>query len=168
MPDIVYVEVTGLAELEKNLNELSEKLAKTALRTGSRRASAIVQKDAQGRAPVDTGKLRTGIIITSRVFGEGVKGSTISTWIGLRTKPKERSAFYGRFIEFGWRVGAKITAAKAFRRNVSDEARGGRKIEGRPFLAPAFEAKKFEMLEAFKREVSAAIERIHVKLVRVD
>ena len=196
MPDIVYTKVTGLPELEKALNELPEKMAKQALQRASRKSAQIVQRAAQAKAPVHQkqysaarsksrkpGQLRRGILVSSSVQGEDVKGATLITKIGLRVRGTT-SAFYGIFIEKGWVVGAKIRATRAAlgfiigksmrgirggrSKRSGPLARGGRQIPGRPFLGPAFEATKNRMLDVFIVELHKAIEKMHVKLGRIS
>lgn len=161
MPDSFTVEVKGLAELERRLNELPEKLAKGALRTASRKAGKILQKHAQQNVRSSfvkhTGTLERGIIVATSVKPDGVKGASIIALIGLRIKPKDISAFYGKFLEFGWIAGAKVRAAIARRRG---KERGGHKVLARPFLAPAFEAEKRNMLNQFEEELSKAIDKV--------
>lgn len=154
MPDSFTVEVKGLAELEKALLELPEKMAKTALRTASRKSANLVKMKAQSNVKSlfqrRTGHLEGGILVSTRVQGEGVKGATILTRIGLRISGSA-SAWYGRLLEFGW-----MPRSRKARRS-----RGaGHKITGRPFMAPAFETTKLQMLDTFQVELRSAINRI--------
>lgn len=149
MADTFTVKVHGLEELERELNALPEKFAKTALRTASRKAGQLVQREAMARAPKSglpiprggkdsrwrTVPLSKGIRVTTRVKGEGVRGGTIETHIGIIGR-----VFYGRFLEFGTKFMSK-----------------------RPFLGPAFEALRGTILDTFKLELRKAIGRIKVK-----
>lgn len=168
MPDSFTVKVEGLAELEKALNELPEKMAKGAIRTASRKAGQLVRKAAQQNVRSSfvkrTGTLERGIIVATTIKPDGVKGAKVLAWIGLRIKPKQLSAFYGKFLEFGWIRGAKVRAAKARK---TGQERGGSQVPARKFLTPAFESQKRNMLEVFIVELKKAIDKVTYKKVAV-
>ena len=144
----VTSEVQGLAELERNLNELPEKIARGVLRKAVTDASELFRARAAGGAPYDprprSGKgrawktmhLRDAILkqITTRF--QGVKGATIRGKVGLDKK----HAFYGRFIEFGW------------------THVGGKQIPARPFMRTAWEAMKGVALALFETRLRTGIE----------
>lgn len=149
MTDFVTVKVHGLEELERELNTLPEQFAKTALRTATRKASQIVQREGAARAPVSGlpiprgGRKQTwrklplhrAIRIRTQIKSLGVKGAEISAFV-----TPDKSAWYGRLLEFGTKF-----------------------MGERKFLGPAYEATKNRLIDVFKLELSKAISRVRVK-----
>ena len=126
------VEVKGLKELERALLELPKKLATQALTRGLLSGAKLVVDDAKRRAPLLTGELRRNIrAIPNRrdkryaaTVDIGVRKLTKKQLRKLRMKASRANAsdpFYWRFLEFGTS-----------------------RMRARPFLRPAFEAKKVE------------------------
>jgi len=133
----IDVKIDGLQELETNLLKLPEDLAKLGLGRAARKAMALLQLAIAFQAPVLTGKLRRGIKMRSKFIGDGVQGGTIVVSIGLQLSPKEDSAFYGRFLEFG-------TV----------------KMPAKPFMKPEFDAHAQEVLANFGKELGEEIEKV--------
>lgn len=137
------VEVTGLAELERNLKALPDRVAKKVLRSAMRSGANIVKKEAQRRAPrgdsPDSPFLAEHIIVrtpkrrapSSRKFA-----------VLVLVRPG-RGAAYGLPLEFGTQTMAP-----------------------RPFLRPALEAAAPQALAKIKRQVGRGIEREAAKLGR--
>lgn len=159
------VKVEGLSELLANLEALPRELASKnggPLSKALRKAANLIRDDAEARAPSDTGNLRRQIrAMRSRNPRE--HGATELYMVGVRrtrmtAKAKKNAprtkggkidrraagdAFYWRFIEFG--------------------AYGG-KVAAKPFLRPAFEARKEQALTTFKDELAAGIKAAVAKL----
>jgi HK97 gp10 family phage protein len=132
-----------LAELEENLLKLPEELAQKALGRIARKAMRGMQQKIQDAEPVKTGQLRRGIKMRSKFIGAGVEGGQIVVSIGLQRKPKDGTAFYGRFLEFG-------TSRKS----------GGPRIAARHYMENAFNASAQEVLKDFAKELGDAIEQV--------
>jgi HK97 gp10 family phage protein len=135
--EFLTVNVDGLAELEANLRALPEDLAKKALGMAARKAMRLLQRRIANSAPMRTGQLKRGVRIRSAFTGDGVRGGTINVSIGVVLKPKEESAFYGKFLELG-------TV----------------KMNKHPFMKPEFDAGAPEVIRQFAVELDAAIERV--------
>lgn len=132
----VSVQIEGLEELEDNLLVLPEDLAKRALGNAGRTAMKFLQRRIAGSAPVKTGRLERGIQVRSKFISEGALGGTIIVSIGLQLKPKEKSAFYGKFVELGT---VRIKTPH-------------------PFMKPEFDAWGQEIIKLFAQELGTAIE----------
>lgn len=143
----VSVDQGELRKLERRLNKLPEKTARRVFRSAGRKAMKIVQKEAIANAPSGkTGNLAEGILISLKERSLGVKGISLDVWLGLRLKPKDRSAWYGRLIETGWLL--KLRG-------------GGRKhIKARPFLRPAFHKNVRNMLKVFEKALRRSLDRL--------
>lgn len=149
-------EVTGLKELNEALRQLPQNIARNVLRGAAGAGAAVIRKEARARAPVFTGPvgprhpppgtLKKSIYqqasralsnLVQQTFNVGVK-----TGKALRTKSgASANAFYWKFVEFG-------TA----------------KMAARPFMRPAFEAKKHEAVAAIKAYIAERIPREVEKL----
>jgi hypothetical protein len=140
--------VVGLRELERNLNELPDAIAKKVLRKAVVDASELFRARAELAAPYDpnphAGKgrawkiahLRDKILKSITIRSTGVQGATIRGKVGL----DKLHAFYGRFIEKGW----------------TDI--GGNRHEPREFMLIAFETMKGTALALFEVRLRAGIE----------
>ena len=144
----VTTEVQGLAELERALDALPEKVAKKTLINAVRDAAELFRARAAIGAPYDpsvimghpkwrTMHLRDGILKKITVTNLGAAGARVRGEVAL----DKQHAFYGRFLEFGW-----ITA------------RGGKQVAPHPFMRPAFEAMKDVALAWFQVRLREGIE----------
>lgn len=150
------VEVKGLKELNEALRQLPERVARNTLRGATAAGAAVIRKEARLRAPIYTGDLSdkhppAGTLRKS-VYQKQIRelSSLVKQtfYVGVRTgkRLKDKTgrtldAYYWRFVEFG-------TV----------------KMSARPFLRPAFEAKKLEAIEAIKAYLAARIPKEAEKL----
>lgn len=119
------VEITGLKELDAALQELAWPAARRALRKGIRRGANVIRDEARANAPVDTGLLKRQIRTRERSEDEGNMRFAVEV---------TRSAFYGRFLEYGTsNMGAK------------------------PFLRPAAEGRTEEAVASMRDALAEAI-----------
>lgn len=87
--------IQGLAELQKVLDELPRKLEVNVLRGGMRAGARVIAEQARANAPVDTGKLRASMRVSSKkTRNGGVAGVA---------KMGGRGAWYAPMVEFGAR-----------------------------------------------------------------
>ena len=116
--------ITGLKELQEALKQLPANIARNALRGAVNAGATVIRKEAQARAPKDTGVLRRALY--QKQIRELSSAVQQTFFVGVRqgksakkTKKGTLDAFYGRFVEFGTS-----------------------KMPARPFMRPAFEAQK--------------------------
>lgn len=86
------VEIKGLSELARVLDQAPNKLKWGVLRSATEGMAEVIQKSAMSRAPVRTGKLRRSIARRRQRPVRDVE------WFKVAVR---RSAFYWRFQEFG-------------------------------------------------------------------
>lgn len=143
------IEVRGLAQLNKALKTLPETVQRNVLSRAVVRGARIIQRAAKSRAPVLSGNLRKNIIV-SRGVRRGTEASAfviIRKWsqkaiaaFKKRSKKKGRAnprdPFYWQFLEFGTS-----------------------KMAARPFMRPAFEAKKEEAAKEVRDALREEIEK---------
>lgn len=149
-------EVKGLKELNEALKELPERVARNVLRGAAGAGAAVIRKEAQHRAPVYTGPISQGhpppgtlkkairqsqqrqlSSLVQQTFHISVRATTARGKAGV----KALGAYYWRFVEFGTS-----------------------KMAARPFMRPAFEAKKLAAVEAIRAYMAERIPREADKL----
>ena len=120
------VEIQGLAQLDRALQELAWPAARRALRKGMRKGANVVRDEARAKAPVKTGNLKRKIRTRERSEQDGNMRFAVEV---------PRSAFYGRFLEYGTS-----------------------KMAAKPFLRPAAEGKTEAAVTAMRDALAEAIE----------
>lgn len=136
------ITIDGLQELQARLQQLPGKIAKNALRQATSAAAATIRDEARSRAPVDTGEMRKDIQIKRErestayraVYSVFVRTGKKSR-IGGRARNVDKDSYYWRFVEFGTS-----------------------KMAAKPFMRPAFEAKKEAAAAAMKSTLAKRIE----------
>ena len=119
------VQIVGLKELDRALQELAWPAARRALRKGMRKGANVVRDEARAKAPKKTGNLKRKIRTRERREEGGDMRFAVEV---------PRSAFYGRFIEYGTS-----------------------KMPARPFLRPAAENKTEAAVSAMRDALAEAI-----------
>lgn len=101
------VEIVGLRELDRALQELAWPAARRALRKGMRKGANVIREEARAKARVKTGNLRKSIRTRERSEEAGNMRFAVEI---------PRRAFYGRFLEYG----TSKMAAKPFLRPAAE------------------------------------------------
>jgi HK97 gp10 family phage protein len=144
--------VKGLRELGEALKAFGAILGKRYLARATSATAAVFRDEAKSLAPFKSGNLRDNIVIFKRT----ADGNTAHYAVGVRpihltAKSKkvlrilkratghrasiEGDPFYWRFLEFGTS-----------------------KMAARPFLRPAFESKKQDAVETFKKSLADGVD----------
>lgn len=164
MADLVYV--AGLKELKEALAALPERIARNVLRGGVSAGAAVIRKEAQLLAPVYTGEVAAGhpppgtlkravyqkqiaelSSNTKQVFYVGVRKGRAAQHSGSKsskngpTQGTNLDAYYASWVEFGTS-----------------------KMAARPYMRPAFEAKKGAAIEAIRAYIEQRIPQEVAKL----
>lgn len=151
MGNAITVEIKGLRELQDALRELPEKIAGLVLNGAVKEGAQVIEREAELRAPERTGALRRSIVATALKRPHEGHDATVIVRVRRSTKTQRLKrqkagqpvddAFYWRFVEFGTS-----------------------KASARPFLRPAFEAKKAEAAGVIKQALRRRIEKEAAKL----
>lgn len=120
------VQITGLRELDRALQELAWPAARRALRKGMRAGANIVRDEARAKVAVDTGHLKRQIRTRERSDRDGNMRFAVEV---------PRGAFYGRFLEYG----TSKMAAKPFLRPAAETKTEAAVTTMRDALAEAIE-----------------------------
>ena len=165
-------DVKGLAELQKSMAGIGDKMAKKVLRVGLRQAANVVRNQARANfgtagGPNDlTGALRASIRVTPR-RGTPTRVSVSVVAGALTNAQKKRfgvdAAFYALWVERGhW-----LNRGKALGGNRKNEARARRIAAGevkyvpaKPFMAPAIKTKAQEAIDILASTVRAKLQEV--------
>ena len=155
------VQIQGLSELNQALSELPQRLARNVLRGSVAAGAAVIRREARERAPRYAGQVAAGhpppgTLKRSIYSAQARRLSSLLQQVyhvgvvsGKRVKKSGRksgrapNAYYWRFVEFG-------TV----------------KMAARPFLRPAFEAKKMAAVEALRAYMAERIPREVAQLAK--
>lgn len=154
--DMVSVKVQGLTELAAALKELPTRIGRNVLRGATAAGAAVIRKEAKARAPVYTGPVSAGhpppgslkravFQAQSRRLSSQVQ-QTVHVGVRSGKDMKDKSGalvspYYWTFVEFGTS-----------------------KMAAKPFIRPAFEAKKTAAVEAIRIYLAERIPREAAKL----
>lgn len=170
------IRVEGLQELRELLQQrLPEHIRTKALQSALTRAARPILTEAKARVPVKTGRAQRAIYsYRSRESTKVRAVRHISVRAGRRHG--EKDAYYWKWVEFGRGVsvvGKKRGAPRGGERarSLGTPERGwfGREVKAvpaRPFMRPAFEAKKTEALERFRQYMGPEIEKAATRYSR--
>lgn len=129
----ILLKVLGVRRIDKALADLEPKIQKKILRDGLKAGAKIVADEAKLKVPVDSGDLKKSIKVRAgKRAGRGKIRRTVVTGKGF-FKGQE---FYGGFVEFGTR-----------------------KMRARPFMRPAYEAKKKQAKNASIDEINRLVQQ---------
>lgn len=120
------VEIVGLKELDRALQELAWPAARRALRKGMRQGANVVRDEARAKAPVRTGNLKRKIRTRERSEEAGNMRFAVEV---------PRGAFYGLFLEYG----TSKMAAKPFMRPAAENKTEAAVTKMRDALAEAIQ-----------------------------
>lgn len=145
--------LTGFKELSAALRELGPKVARNGLRRAVSAGAAVIRDDARERAPVATGEMRRDIMIKRErdTKGGDTFGAKYSVFVRSGKKSRlagkgrnvQKDSYYWKFVEFGTS-----------------------KMAARPFLRPAFAAKREAAVDAIGKTLGDAIETAVKELVK--
>lgn len=158
----ISARLVGADAVEKRLREFGPKLARKVLSRSLRAGAKIVHSKAKALAPSRTGRLRKSL----RVRAAKSRKGRISIMVVSGAKWFTGPAFYGAFVEFGFRQAPVVTIDYDRVVSLSRAARSTqrfawiarKKIDGKGFVAQAYEETKTEALKTVETSIAAGIE----------
>lgn len=173
------VQITGLRELGEVLKKLPKEIASKnggPLRAALFQGAKVIRDEARVRAPVRTSKLSPKReakqppgtlkrnIVATRDRDPARSGQTENYVIRPKTGKNRKTgdAYYWRWVELGHRI-VPPGQRKAGRRAIKAGAFEGGNVPPKPFMRPAFEAKKEEAVAKFAQSLAKGITRAVVK-----
>lgn len=156
------LEVKGLREIEQNLRALGRDLAARGVRRMMSRAAVPMRDDARRRAPIlkqpDTRRMAGTLQKSIVIWRKRETPYAATYYVGVRGLSSKATGFFKSFTD---RAGKALKGSD----NPNDPfywrfvELGTSKMAARPFLRPAFEAKKMESINTAVREGQEFIRR---------
>lgn len=140
------VQIHGLKDLERALGDLPQAAGRAVLRRAGIKAISVVISAAKTKVPVDSGKLRDSLKVSTRLSKRQQQvqrkavaqgKASVEIYAGAEALP------YAHLVEFG----TKNTMP-------------------RPFMRPAWDEKKGEVLDLIKGELGGEITKAAARLAR--
>ena len=150
-------DVPGLADLQRLMADLPEKLAKTVVRGGLRAGAVVLQQEARALVPEKTGALRKSIKVST-----GIKAGRVYS----RVRAGDKTAYYAHMVEFGTgahKIGAKAGGFLSINGRLVRSANhpGAR---GKPFMRPAMDGRAASALDAMSGYLAERLDREIAKI----
>jgi len=158
------VKVKGLAELERALSQLPDKLERNVVRSALRMGAKQIEAEAKRLVPVKSGELRDSIRVSVRL----IKGKPVATIkAGGRGKG---GAFYAQMVEFGTSAHfIKASSAKSL--FIAGLMRDGVNHPGatsKPFMRPALDSAAAQAVKAFAEQIRKRLTKAGVNVPDAD
>lgn len=174
------VQVKGLAELERFLDQLAPKLQNNVARGGLRAGAAVIAEEAKANCPEGPASTRgmerygdyPGALRDSIRTGSRMQSGRPVGYVKAGGKVKGASAFYAHIVEYGAAahgIGRKYGGLKAVafggmvRNSVWHPG-----MQPKPFLRPAFDAKAQEAVIAVGNYIKARLESNSLDVADID
>ena len=129
------VHISGLAELQKFLDQLPAKMERNVVRGGLRAGMQVVRAVAQQSVPVRYGALRASLD-AKRALRTGSRGGVVTATV--KTK-----VFYAKFVEYGTKphtITAKDGGALAIGGGYYKSVKHPGIVNPKPFMRPALDS----------------------------
>ncbi len=135
------VQVKGLADLQRALDQLPAKIEANVMRSALRQGANVIKDEAKAKVPVHLGALRDSIRVST-----GMKRGTVKATI----KAGDKKAWYWRFVEFGTKAHwIKPKNKKSlFLAGLARETVHHPGARAKPFMRPALDARAHAAIEA--------------------
>lgn len=137
------IQIQGLADLHRALQELPAKIEANVLRGGLRAGAKVIAEEARQQAPAQSGALRKSIRVSLRLRKAEGK-------VQAFVKAGNKQAWYANLVEFGTaRHLIKPKNRKSlFLAGLAREVVDHPGAKPKPFMRPAFDAKAQAAIEA--------------------
>jgi len=153
LPEFQNIQIHGFEDFKRQLAELPGRVGRNVLRGAVNAGASVIRKEAVLRAPQYTGSVQAG----------HPPSGTLKKSIYQKQIAELSSAVQQTFF-VGWRQGREVQAVKRGTKIVNLDAYYGHMVEfgtvkmpAKPFLRPAFEAKKDAAIEAMRAYMAERI-----------
>ena len=172
------VEIAGLSELNKLLQELPVRIERNIIQSGIRNAANIFRDRARANAPQENGILKKAIktavntkygLTKATIYIDRTKRYTVRVGSGKNKTTRSSTAFYAHFIEFGTGTFYSGSGSRSKRQPYKIPKPGKKRltmpdggvrtsvehpgIRPQPFMRPAFDGGQNQALERFRQYI---------------
>lgn len=114
------VDIKGIKETQQQLEKFSVKLADRIILLALRSGANFMLKQIRQAQPKRTGRLRRATVVKTSRINRRRRNGRVGVYITIKAGKKRndpKGAYYGRFVEGGYKRGSKKVAGKFFVRN---------------------------------------------------
>ena len=157
MADLLSVKLSG--DAFEGLDKLSEALGENTLRAAGFAGAQVFQEEAIAKVPVKDGVIKRNIIVKrAEEDSDGNKKQTYLVTVRTGKLNTNGDAFYWKWVENGHRFNgfrkkADGSTWKAYRKAMQAEF-GSSKVPAKPFIRPAYAAKRKAALDAMRAKLA--------------
>lgn len=146
----VDVKIKGLDQLANGLKSLPNKLARRVLNKAMKKGAQLLADVTKEKTPVDTGALRDSIAVKLK------KVSNVETQAIMGSHEKEKDGvYYAHMVEYGGKYVIKARGLDKGKKKGRVIAAGS--IKAQPFMRPAFDSSKDQVIDAISKEIEAGV-----------
>ena len=120
MADDFEIDISGLQETQKAIYDFSNKLGDRVTQMALRSGANFMLKQIRESAPKRTGRLRRALVVKNSRIHQRRRNGNVGVYITIRpgkNRNDPKGAYYGRFVESGYRRGKKQVAGRFFVKN---------------------------------------------------
>ena len=144
------IRIEGIEEIARNLEAVSDRIKRRALRAGMTRAGKLIERDAKRRVPVRMGRLRQAIEFDPKIRARS--GDLVGKVLARRG-PNNKGGYYAHLVERGHKLFRTTRTKKYFIKHVPAD----------PFMRPALETNVGPSIELIRRAVKSEVDRFRAR-----
>lgn len=181
MPAVVKAKLRGQEQLAANLRALEAEVRTRGMRSATGSGAGVIRKEVENRAPVDEGIIKSSVFVVRdkqqassvrEVFHIGVRSGGKKVWRSVfdpttgrtsRAKVNARmTAPYWKWVEFGHfaRHAGSSSRDNSVKRVLKRVAAGARWIAAKPFVRPALEAVRDQVVDVVRDRLAGLLRRV--------
>lgn len=165
------VKITGMKELERELQKLSKAAGKGALRRAGMKAMQPMAEIARAQAPVETGDLRDSIAVGAKAVDGGAdigkrefaavmkSGGSKGEAVAALRDARRAATGAGNLSAVELYMGPRKAKSRDEAIKAIVQEFGSSKMEPNPYMRPAWDQDKAALLERLKTELWAEISK---------
>lgn len=123
MADSVEIDITGLAQTQRALYDFGDRLGDRVTNLALRAGANFMLKKVREIEPVKTGRLKRATVVKNSRINQRRRNGKVGVYITVKPGKKRtdlKGAYYGKFVEVGYKRGQTVVAGKNFVRNTFD------------------------------------------------
>jgi HK97 gp10 family phage protein len=117
MSDDFSIDIRGLAETQRAIYDFSEKLGDRVTLLALRAGANFMLKKVRAAEPVKTGRLKRATVVKTSRINQRRRNGKVGVYLTIKKGKKKddpKGAYYGYFVEHGYKKAAANIAGKQF------------------------------------------------------